>query len=109
MELTKSEKKIVRELIEIGLQREFDNGLSKAAEIIDIWKNHVKDNRESYHLLYKHIACFDKHIARRYDSMTGSSYLFVLAGQYADDVIVDSDLEHVPERIIQAIKMLANK
>lgn len=37
MELTKPEKKIVRELIEIGLQREFANGLSKAAAIIENW------------------------------------------------------------------------
>jgi hypothetical protein len=109
MELTKSEKKIVRELIEIGLQREFAKGLSDADSIIEDWKNHIKDNRESYHLLYKHITKFDKHIAMRYDNMTGSSYLFVLAGQYAENVISESDLENLPEHIIQALKLIASR
>jgi len=109
MELSKSEKKIVREIIEIGLQREFAKGLTKADSILEGWKNHLKDNRESYHLLYKQITQFDKHIARRYDNMTGSNYLFVLAGQYAENVISETDLANVPERIIQAIKLIASR
>jgi len=109
MELSKSEKKIVREIIEIGLQREFVEGLTNADSILDKWKSRSTDNRESYHLLYKHITKFDKHIARRYDNMTGSSYLFVLAGQYADNVIAESDLEKLPDKIIQAIKLIASR
>jgi hypothetical protein len=109
MELPKSEKKIVHEIIEIGLLREFAKGLTKADSIIENWKNHIKDNRESYHLLYKHISQFDKHIARRYDNMTGSKYLFVLAGQFAENVISENDLENVPEHIIQAIKLIASR
>ena len=109
MELSKSEKKIVREIIEIGLQREFANGLAGADSIISEWKGQNKNNRESYHTLYQYILKFDKHIARRYDNLTGSSYLFVLAGQYAENVISESDLENVPERIIHAIKMIADR
>jgi hypothetical protein len=109
MELTKSEKKIVRGIIEIGLQREFAKGLSDADSIIEDWKNHLKDNRESYHLLYKQIAQFDKHIARRYDAMTGSKYFYVLAAQFADNTISENDLENVPEHIIQALKLIASR
>jgi len=109
MELTKSEKKIVRELIEIGLQREFTNGLSKADSILEDWKNQIKDNRESYHLLYKQITQFNKHIARRYDAMTGSRYFYVLAAQFTDNIIMENDLENVPEHIIQALKIIADR
>lgn len=109
MELSKSEKKIVRELIEIGLQREFAKGLTKADSILADWKNHIKDNRESYHALYNHIKQFDKHIAQRYDGMTGSRYFYVLTAQFADKIISESDLENVPEHIIQAIKLVADR
>lgn len=109
MELSKSEKKIVREIIEIGLQREFAKGLSEADSIIEDWKNHLKDNRESYHLLYKQITQFDKHIARRYDAMTGSRYFYVLAAQFADSIISENDLESLPVHIIQALKLIADR
>ena len=34
MELSKKDKKVAREVIEIGLQREFENGLGKTEEIL---------------------------------------------------------------------------
>ena len=96
-------------LIEIGLQREFTKGLTEADSILADWKNQIKDNRESYHLLYKQITQFDKHIARRYDAMTGSRYFYVLAAQFTDNIISENDLENVPEHLIQALKLIASR
>ncbi|MFM9839437.1 MAG: hypothetical protein ACKVOQ_14305 [Cyclobacteriaceae bacterium] len=92
MDLSKKDKKIARQIIEKGLQQEFANGLNSFDSILNHWKEQKKDNRDSYHLLYKSLTDFDKHIARRYDRMTGSSYLFIIAGQLSDSVITEHDI-----------------
>ncbi len=107
MELSKQEKKVAREIIETGLQKEFAKGLFDADTILHQWKNKSTDNRDAYHLLFKKITDFDKHIARRYDGMTGSKYLFVIAAQFQDGIISESDLEKCSERVKQAVKLIA--
>lgn len=107
MELSKKDKKTAREIIDSGLLREFANGLSEADKIIEKWKNKQKDNREAYYSLYSHIKKFDKHIAQRYDRVTGSTYLFVIAGQLYDGIISDDDLENFSEEAKQAVKRIA--
>ena len=107
MELSKQEKKVAREIIETGLQKEFAKGLFDADTILNQWKNKSTDNRDAYHLLFKKITDFDKHIARRYDGMTGSKYLFVIAAQFRDGIISESDLEKCSERVKQAVKLIA--
>ncbi len=108
MELSKQEKKIAREIIEMGLQKEFAKGLFDADTVLDQWKNKSINNRDAYHMLYKKITDFDKHIARRYDGMTGSKYLFVIAAQFQDGITSESDLEECSERVKQAIKLIAD-
>jgi len=107
MELTKGEKKIAREIIEIGLQKEFSNGLLEAEKVLTDWKNNSINNRDAYHLLYQKIKNFDKHIARRYDGMTGSKYLFIIVAQLADGIISEEDLEKFPDEVKLKIKFLA--
>jgi len=107
MELSKSDKKAAREIIEKGLQQEFAKGLFDADTILDGWKNKRTNNRDTYHKLYKKIIDFDKHIARRYDRMTGSTYLFIIAGQLNDEVISENDLNGLSGQVIAAVKMIA--
>jgi len=38
-ELPKSQKKIARQIIEKGLQREYQNGIEKAEAVIEKWKS----------------------------------------------------------------------
>jgi len=38
---------------------------------------------------------FDKHISRRYDRISGSNYLFIIAGQLLDGVITENDLSNL--------------
>ncbi len=92
IELSKKEKKLAREIIEMGLQKEFAKGLSDADTILSKWKNRTQNNREAYHLLYNHIIDFDKHIAKRYDRITGSNYIFIIAAQLYDSIITEDDL-----------------
>ncbi|MDO9257395.1 MAG: hypothetical protein Q7U54_17885 [Bacteroidales bacterium] len=108
MELTKKEKKTAREVIETGLQKEFAKGLFDADTILTKWKNKRLDNREAYHSLYKQITGFDKHIARRYDDMTGSKYLFIVAAQLRDGIISENDLNEFSPEAKQAILRISS-
>ena len=108
MELSKIEKQEIRKIIESGLQREFANGLLEAENILTAWKTNSKSNRNSYHQLYKHIVDFDKQISRRYDRISGSNYLFIIAGQLLDGVITENDLSNLSKEVQQAIRMIAN-
>ncbi len=103
MELSKKDKKIARQIIEKGLEKEFANGLYAADSVLSDWKNKSTGNRETYHLLYKTITDFDKHIARRYDGMSGSNYLFIIAAQLHDGVIDQKDLEELSEDARNAV------
>lgn len=103
MELSKKDKKTAREIIEVGLQKEFAKGLFDADTLLTEWKNKATDNREAYLSLYKQITGFDKHIARRYDNMKGSTYLFIIAAQLSDGIISESDLNEFSPEAKQAI------
>lgn len=106
MELSKKDKKVAREVIETGLQREFEAGLSKTEELLLHWRKGECDNRESYHAVYKHVKYFDKHIARRYDGITGSRYLLTITGQLLDDVIHEEDLVEFSKEVQLYLKQV---
>ena len=103
MELSKSDKKVAREVIEKGLQIELANGLKEAEKVISEWKNNQQNNRDAYHLLYKTIRDFDKHIARRYDRITGSNYIFIVMEQFVDGIITEEDLKDFSPEVYETI------
>lgn len=107
MELSKSDKKAAREIIEKGLQQEFAKGLFDADTILDGWKNKRTNNQDTYYKLYKKIIDFDKHIARRYDRMSGSTYLFIIADQLVDEIIDETDLNGLSGETKATVKMIA--
>ena len=108
-ELTKSQKRIARQIIETGLQREFEAGIKKLDNILTEWKRNELDNRAVYLELYGSLTNHDKHIARRYDRMTGSKYLDIIAAQLADKVIAVEELNDFPEDIRQKIYLLSGR
>ena len=103
MELSKREKKIARELIEKGLQKEFAKALADSREILSGQLIEEVDNKGTYYLLYTHITDFDKHIARRYDGMRPSNYLLIIAAQLNEGFITENDLDSLPEEIKQDV------
>ncbi len=107
--IIKKRQQIARQIIESGLQKEFSNGLSLIDKVLIDWKENRKDNRESYHRLFKTLADFDKHIAHRYDNMSGSKYLFIVAAQLHDGIINEAHLNELSEETIQKIKFLISE
>ena len=104
-ELSKREKKIAREAIEKGVLAEFEVGLKKAEAIIKQWRNGSLDNRQAYHKLYKEIANHDKHIARRYDGMSGSRYLLTVAAILRDGYITEEDIKDFSDQTKQVLQL----
>ena len=92
-EITKSEKKLARQIIEKGLQIEYKKGLEQQSEIIERWKSGNSDTKDSYLKLYQSVTSYDKYIAKRYDDMRGSKYLFIIAAQLADGIITLEEIE----------------
>ena len=108
-ELSKPKKKIARTLIDSGLMKEYYKGISMVDEIISEWKNNKLDNREAYLKIYKKLDMFDKHISRRYNHMSGSNYMYILAHQLADGLISIDDLDELDEKFRAAVVFLAFK
>ena len=100
--LTKADKRKCRELIHVGLERECEKYVKEMqklaskpipqAELNEPYREESGFSIEGpwhkrYIALYKKTASFDKHIAQRYDGMTG--------GHYLDIVLVAVDLEYL--------------
>lgn len=108
IELKKSEKKVAREIIEKGLQRELTNGLNKFNNILKKWENSSEDNKGTYNKLYSSVVSFDKHIGRRYDGITGSRYINVIVAQLEDGIINEEDLSGFSEETRNILLKMAN-
>lgn len=108
MELTKKDKKAARELIEIGLQRDFEDGLVKIEKILCNWRNKSLDNREAYHTVFKQVDQFNDYIASRYDNITGSHYLTTVVCLMMDKVVTENDLDDFSEEVQLYIKSVIN-
>ena len=106
-ELTKSQKKTARKIIETGLQIEFNQGLERAEQLLRRWKSGHLDNRDAWHKLYDLVDRHATQISWRYDGMTGSKYLVIIAGQLADGVITVEDLCDFDEDVIERLLLLS--
>jgi hypothetical protein len=105
-DLTKSEKKIARQIIEKGLMREYQNAIENLEGLITDWRQGKRDKRETYMELYQALKDHDKHIARRYNRISGSNYLLVIAGQLADKVVTVKDLEGLKKETIHTLMVM---
>jgi len=102
-EFSKPEKKIVRQVIETGLQRDFESCILDIDQIIQQWKSKKLDNRETYHKIFGKVKTNDKYIARMYDDLRGSTYMKVLQGLLANKTITEADLGEFSESTRNAI------
>ncbi len=92
MTLSKPDKKVARECIDKGVQADFKAALEMAKKIVDQWNSAAPDHRETYNMLYKAVNEQNKHMARRYDGLTGSRYLQTVAAIFADGQITEEDI-----------------
>ncbi len=91
-DLSKADKKIIQELIQKGIQKEFEKGLTAVESTIQKWRSDKTDNGDTYRAVYKQIEDFDKHIARRYDGLGGSKYVPTVGIQLRDGILIEDDI-----------------
>lgn len=106
-EMSKADKKIIRELIDKGLQKEFETGIAKVEKIIADWRRDHTDNGETYRGIYKAIKEFDKHIARRYDGMGGSMYVPTVGMQLRDGLLAEEDIAPLSDEGKKVVRTFA--
>lgn len=107
-ELSKSQKKIARTIMDKGLENHYFKGLKETGSIILNWQNGAFTNhKEAYMELYKCVEKNDKHIAWLYNDKGGSRWVEVMAGQLADEVISISDLKDFQSEVREAIISLS--
>lgn len=109
IELSKSQKKIARELIDNSLQIECGRFLEEIETFISNRKQECKSSHEVYLNLYKKVKSFDKHIAKRYNDLRGSTYYMILVGLLLDEIITPEDLnrfdEEMKKRLLNTVKL----
>ena len=72
-DLTKSQKKIARQVIEKGLQKEYIDGIIKLDNIISKWKINVLTNRDAWFELCKKLTKHDVSLRKKFPSQEGNS------------------------------------
>jgi hypothetical protein len=108
IEPTKKDKKILRQAIDIGLQRDYLDAIIDLSVIIDKWKESKEEEKDksTYHTLYSSLKDHDKTIARRYDGLTGGRYLQRTIELLADDMINENDLAGLSDELMEYIRQV---
>ena len=92
IELTKSQKKIFRELIALGLQRECQSFKDKIEQFTGSSEWETGNPQELYHKLYNIVITFDKHIAIRYNGLSSSRYFNTVLDLFYNDILIPEDI-----------------
>ena len=98
-EFTKSQKKIVRELIQKSLQADCGNFLNQLEESLSKSKEGSLSNHEIYLQIFAQVHDFDKYVAHRYDYIRGSTYYTTILGLLIDNVLTEDDLTPLGEEM----------
>lgn len=64
----------------------------------------AEDAHDAYLKLYDKVYQFDKHIARRYDGMSGGRYYITVCYLYYDGVLTDEDIREFDDEIYNKLK-----
>ena len=100
---SKRDKKLLRDIIEKGLQKEFKAGIARVESIINVWRQRQIDDGDIYRQLNEAILEHDKYIARKYEQMNSSTYAQIVAAQLAEQLIEENDLHELSEDMKQQI------
>lgn len=103
MELPKSQKKTARLLINEGLQRECRLHLQKVESLLRNAKDRNKLPHDTYLKLYEEVYNFNRHIAFRYDCMSGSRYFMTITNLFCSGILTQKDINLFSEEVQQAI------
>lgn len=119
IELSKSDKRLCRELIHVSLEREcrkfvedMQKVVSKPIPLAELNAPYREENgfavegpwHKQYFKIFNKVRTFDKHVARRYDGISGGHYLDAVLGLYCDDIVTDDEISGFSEKIEEFLK-----
>jgi hypothetical protein len=103
-QLSKSQKKIARIVMDKGLDNHYTKGLNDAELILLKWQDGTfENNKEAYMNLFNCVKSNDINIAEIYNDKGGSRWVEVMALQLADGVITVNDLKDFDQEVVEAI------
>lgn len=109
MELSKSQKKIARMLIEEAMQRECKAFMESVEQFVQQPERENETFHNKYIALYKKVHSFDKHFGKRYDGLGGSYYFITVVDLFYSNVLTIEDISQFDEEVqnqIMALKAL---
>jgi hypothetical protein len=106
MELTKSDKKIARILMDKGIQKELEICNASILAILTDWKNKEKEGRETYGQVYETVLKNNKYIASNYDGITGAHYFDTVLNMYSKGLVTVEDINRFSETVRQRLKSI---
>jgi predicted transcriptional regulator len=108
-ELSKSQKKIARRIMDKGLEKHYQRSLFKAEEILNEWKNDkFATTREAYMRFYREVEKNDDLIANIYNNKGGSRWVEIMSLQLRDGVITTDDLQELDNEVREIIIKLGH-
>ena len=108
IELSKTQKKIARELIQNGLLRECKSFTEEIAKFTNSLEWETENPHDLYLKLYKKVDFFDEHIAKRYNNLTGSHYLFKIIELLQDEVLTVDDAARFDTEVQDEVSRIIN-
>ncbi len=108
IELTKSEKKAARRLIDKALNQDYINGMEKIKKLIHKWEDDPSEPQKSYLELFKTLRSHDKALGRKFDGLTGGGYFICVVNCFADGLLAEEDLEQIPDGLREKINVFLN-
>ncbi len=108
-DLPKGQGKIAQEVIRRGLQKECADFMSQIKEFVNTPDTGERTPHDLYLELFRKVDAFDGHIAKRYNGLGGSRYIFTVINQYIDGVLTDDDLRLFNDEAYQNIRKILQK
>jgi len=103
-ELSKSQKKIARKVMDQGLLNHYKKSLSDVKTLIQKWdEGKFATPKEAYLFLYQTVNDNDENISRIYDRKGGSRWVEVMAEQLHVGVISPEDIDDFDEEVRNTI------
>jgi len=105
VDLTKSEKKIARRMIDKALNQDYINGMEKIKKLIHKWEEDSSEPQKSYLALFQALKSHDKALGRKFDGLTGSHYFTCIVNCFTDGLLHEEDLDQFPDELKEKINI----
>lgn len=107
MDLSKSDKKIARILMDKGILQGIENCNSSVLAILTDWKNGKKETSETYGKVFETVKKNDKYIASNYDGISRSHYFDTVLNMYCKGLVTEEEIQPFSET--ERIRLIAFK